>query len=150
MKKILTIPAYIWAVACFLLIPVTFIKNDALALQLAKLPFMKIHPKYNGGELNRKYDKGGLGIAVNKTVYAALFGEGNKGFVQVTFSTHGQLPELINQTIDYNFDASPDFEVVINTLNGETKLTPLSTTVKSLYASSKVKENWVIRINLEK
>jgi hypothetical protein len=150
MKKILTIPAYIWAVACFMLIPVTFIKNDALALQLAKLPFMKIHPKYNGGELNRKYEKDGLGIAVNKAVYAALFGEGSKGFVQVTFSAQGQLPELINQTIDYNFDASPDFEVVINTLNGETKLTPLNTTVKSLYASSKVKENWVIRINLEK
>jgi len=150
MKKILTIPAYIWAVACFLLVPVTFIKNDAFAEQLAKLPFMKIHPKYNGGELNRNYEKDGLSVRINRPVYAALFGEGNKGFVQVTFSAPAQLPEQINQTIDYNFDNNPDFQVTINTLNGETNLIPLDQTVKSVYASSKVKEDWVIRVNIEK
>jgi hypothetical protein len=149
MKKLISIPAYLWAVMCFLLVPITFIQNGAFAKQLAKLPFMKVHPIYSGGELNRKYQEDSLFIAVNQPVKAALFND-SKQMVQVTFSTKGQLPEWIDQTIDYNFDASPDFEVVINTLNGETKLTPLSTTVKSLYASSKVKENWVIRVNLEK
>jgi hypothetical protein len=150
MKKILSIPAYMWAVTCFLMVPVTFIKNDAFAEQLAKLPFMRIHPKYNGGELNRNYENDGLSIKVNMPVYAALFGESNKGFMQVTFSALAQLPEQIDQTIDYNFDSSPDFKVSINTLNGETNLIPLDQTVKSLYASSKVKDSWVIRVNLEK
>jgi hypothetical protein len=150
MKKILAIPAYIWAVACFLLVPVTFIKNEAFAEQLAKLPFMKIHPKYKGGELNRSYEHNGLSVKINMPVFAALFGEGNKGFVQVAFSAPAQLPEQIEETIDYNFDNSPDFRVTINTLSGETILIPLDQTVKSLYASSKVKDDWVIRVNLKK
>lgn len=151
MKKLLTIPAYIWAVACLLIIPITFIKNDALAEQLAKLPFMKIHPKYKGGEINRSYEKDGLLIAVNKPVYPSLYGEGSKGFVQVTFSLPGgQIPQQINQTIDYNFDSHPDFTVTISTITGETNLIPIDPTVISLYASSKVKEEWVIRANLIK
>jgi hypothetical protein len=150
MKKILSIPAYLWAIACFLLIPVTFIKNDAFAEQLAKLPFMKIHPVYSGGDLENKFERDDLVVAVNKPVNTAVFGKGKKEMVQVTFSATGGLPELIDQTIDYDFDTHPDFQVIINTTNGETNLTPLNPVVKSIWASSKVKENWVIRVNLQK
>jgi hypothetical protein len=150
MRKILSIPAYLWAVACFILIPVTFIKNDTFAAKLAKLPFMKVHPVYSGGDLNQQYDRDGLHIAVNKPVNATASGRGKKEMVQVTFSADGQLPEIIDQTIDYDFDNTPDFAVTIHTANGETKLTPLVPAVKSLWASSKMKEFWVIRINLEK
>jgi len=149
MKKILSIPAYIWAVICFLIIPVTFIKNDAFAEKLARLPFMKVHPVYSGGELNQKFEKDGLVIAVNHPVEATPFKNARKRMVQVVFSSSGVLPGMIDQTIDYNFDKYPDFKVRINTANGETTIDPINKTVKSLYASSKVKENWVIRVNLE-
>ncbi len=150
MKKILTVPAYLWAVACFILIPITFIKNDAFAKQMATLSFMKVHPVYSGGELNRTYEADdSLLISVNKPVAAALFGD-RKQMVQVTFSKPGQLPGKIDQVIDYNFDGNPDFQVIINTTNGETKLIPIDRSVKSLWLSSKLKEDWVIRVNLEK
>jgi hypothetical protein len=149
MKKLTTIPAYLWAVICFLLVPITFIQNEAFAKQLAKLPFMKVHPVYSGGDLNRKYQKDSLVIAVNHPVKAALFGN-RKQLVQVTFSSKGQLPDWIKQDIDYNFDGRPEFGVSIHTKDGETILTPVDPTVKSIRASSKVKEDWVIRVSLQK
>jgi hypothetical protein len=148
MKKLLTVSAYLWAVVCLVLIPVVFFKNDTLASQLATLPFMKVHPKYSGGELNRKYEKDSLVIMVNKPVNIALFGD-KRQMVQMAFSRKGNLPGLIDQTVDYNFDNNPDFKVTINTTSGETNLTPLDQTVKSLSASSRVKDDWVIRVNLE-
>lgn len=147
MRKILTIPAYLWAFACFLLIPVTFVKNDAFAKQLATLPFMKVHPIYSGGEVDRTYEKDSLLISVNTPVSAVLLGD-RKQVVQVSFSKPGHLPGMIDQTIDYNLDGNPDFRVIINTANGETNLTPIDQNVKSLWLSSRLKEDWVIRVNL--
>ncbi|MBN1790185.1 MAG: hypothetical protein JW830_06800 [Bacteroidales bacterium] len=149
MRKILSIPAYLWAVACFLLVPVTFVKNDAFAKQLATLSFMKVHPVYSGGEVNRTYEKDSLLITVNKTVAVTLVGD-RKQMVQVSFSKGKQLPGMIDQTIDYDLDGNSDFRVIVNTSNGETNLTPIDQTVKSLWLSSRLKEDWVIRVNLEK
>jgi hypothetical protein len=70
--------------------------------------------------------------------------------VQVKFCRKGQLPGLISQTIDYDFDNNPDFTVTINTLDGNTQFTPVNRSVRSLWASARVKEDWVIRVNLEK
>ncbi len=148
MKSILAIPAYLWAIACFLLIPVTFIKNDTLAVHLSKLPFMKIHPKYSGGKENRSYLRNGLHITVNKPVYAGLRGRNSDGFVQVRFIGIPELPSSIDETIDYDFDDQPDFKVSINTMDGTTELKKLSSGVKSLAISSKVKNDWVIRIKI--
>jgi hypothetical protein len=148
MKKLLSIPAYLWAVACFLIIPVTFVKNDAFAEQLTRLSFMKVHPVYSGGVLNQQYEKDGILISINHPVGTTLFNNGKKGMVQVKFASTGVLPELIEQVIDYNFDNIPDFKVIINTLNGETTFNSLNSTASSLRASSQVKENWVIRLNL--
>ena len=149
MRKILAIPAYLWAVACFLLIPVTFVRNDAFDEQLATLPFMKVNPVYSGGEINRTYEKDDLLISINNPVSTVLLGD-RKQMVQVSFSKRGQLPGMIDQTIDYNLDGNPDFRVIISTTHGETDLTPIDPTVKSLWLSSRLKEDWVIRVNLEK
>jgi hypothetical protein len=148
MRKILFIPAYLWAFACLILIPVTFIKNDILAQQLARLSFMKIHPRYSGGKEKSSNLVNGLNITVYEPVYDGLMGGGANGFVQVKFSGLKNLPPLIHETVDYNFDDTPDFEVSINTSDGNTKLKGLSSHVKSLEVSSKVKEDWLIRVNI--
>jgi hypothetical protein len=148
MKKLLTIPAYFWAVICMLLIPITFIGSSGFAKNLAKLPFMKIHPAFSGGEVDRTYISDSLTIAINKPVFPALFGEGKRGFVQVRFSGKVPLPVWIEEAIDYNNDASSDFTVKINTETGETVLLPISTKVKSSFISTKMKDDWVVRVDL--
>ncbi len=149
MKTLQNIIAYFWATLCFLLIPVTFVQNDLLSKQLTRFSFMRVHPVYSGGELNKTYESGNLLISVNHPVQSTLWKKSSKQVVQVAFSSTQALPELIEQTIDYNFDDVHDFKITVNTPNGKTELFPLNKKVKSLYASSKVKEKWIVRVNLE-
>ncbi len=148
MKKIRIIPAYIWAAACFILIPITFIKNDALAEKLARLPFMKIHPKYSGGDERIAYIKNGLHISVFEPVYSGIKGKGSDGFVQVRFSGTNKMPGTINEAIDYDLNGDPDFKVSINTADGTTALEKLNNHVQSIQVSSKVKDYWLVRVNV--
>ena len=146
MKKLISIPAYIWAVVCLLLIPIAFVGNDFFAGKLATLPFMKVSPVFTGGDSIRSYQQDSMLITINKPVFAALFGTSRKGFVQVKFS--GGLPEKIQSKIDYDNDSNPDFYLQVNTVNGETKLETLSKNVTDLQVSSKVKNYWIVRVNL--
>jgi hypothetical protein len=148
MKKFLTIPAYFWAVICMLLIPVTFIGSSNFAKNLAKLPFMKVHPAFTGGETDRTYVSDSLTVTVNKPVFPALFGEGKRGFVQVRFSGKVPLPAVIEETIDFDNDNSSDFSLKISTKTGETTLQPLNGKVRNSFVSTRVKEDWVVRVDL--
>ena len=148
MKKYLKIPAYVWAFACLLLVPVTFIKNETLARGMAHLPFMKVHPKYSGGKINRSYLTDGLHITVFEPVYSGLRGRGKNGFVQVTFAGIKQMPDSIHESIDYNMDGNADFTVKINTRNGVTGISAINPVIKSLEVSSKVKSDWLIRVKV--
>lgn len=146
MKKLLTIPAYTWAIVCALLLPITFIGNDFFAQKLAHLPFMKVNPKYTGGDVNRSYTKDGITTTIYKPVFTALIGQSSKGFVQVKYSAAKQLPAIIHSTVDYNNDAKPDLTLSINTTTGDTKLTSLSKDVLKVNVSSKVKDYWIVRV----
>jgi hypothetical protein len=148
MKKLRIIPAYLWAAICFILIPITFIKNDALAEKLARLPFMKIHPKYSGGDERIAYINNGLHISVFQPVYSGIKGKGTDGFVQVKFAGTNNMPGSINEAIDYNLDGDPDFRVSVNTSDGATSLEKLNNHVKSIQVSSRVKDFWLIRVNV--
>lgn len=148
MKKLRTIPAYIWAAACFILIPVTFINIDVLAEKLARLPFMKIHPKYSGGDERIAYIKNGLHVTVFEPVYSGIKGKGSDGFVQVKFAGTNDLPATINEAIDYDLNGDPDFKVSVYTADGATTLEKLNSHVKSIQVSSKVKDYWLIRVNV--
>jgi hypothetical protein len=148
MKKIWIFPAYLWASLCIILIPVTFIGNNGLARQLAKLPFMKVNPIYSGGETDRSYNHDSLTITINKPVFEALIGESAMGFVQVRFSAADKLPDNIAEEIDYDNDGKPDFSVSIDTNTGNTGFESLNKDVLSLLVSSKVYDEWIIRIKL--
>jgi hypothetical protein len=150
MKKLRIIPAYIWAAICFILIPITFIKNDVLAEKLARLPFMKIHPKYSGGDERMSYIDNSLHISVFEPVYSGIRGEGPDGFVQVKFAGTNKMPVTISEAIDYDLNGDPDFSVSINTANGVTTLEKLNSHVRSIRISSKVKDYWLIRVNVER
>jgi hypothetical protein len=148
MKKTIQIFAYIWAIICVLLIPVTFMGNDQLASMLAKLSFMKVNPVYSGGETDRIIVKDSLIITINKPVFAALIGESSEGFVQIKFSDSTHLPETIRQEIDYNNDGTGDFVLNINTFSNQTHLVPINENVRDLIISSKVKKDWIVRVGL--
>ena len=147
-KNPLTIPAYIWAIICMLLIPVTFIGNNYFAQKFAHLPFMKVNPKFTGGDIARSYEKDSLNITIYKPVFESLIGTSTNGFVQVKFSGAKQLPSLIHSVIDYDGDGKPDFDLNINTLTNDTKFESFSKYVTKIDVSSKVKDYWIVRVKI--
>jgi hypothetical protein len=148
MKKLVQIFAYTWAIICALLIPVTFMGNGQFATLLSKLPFMKVSPIYSGGVADRVIEKSGMKITINKPVFEALIGESREGFVQIRFSDSTQLPATIMQVIDYNNDGSGDFILNINTRSNQTQMEPINKNVRQLIVSSKVKNDWIVRVGL--
>jgi hypothetical protein len=148
MKKLVIIPAYIWAFICMLILPVTFIGNDYFAQKMSLLPFMKVNPIYTGGDIYRSYKQDSITITINKPVFEALIGSSSKGFVQVKFSGVKKLPAFIRSTIDYNNDNKPDFNLDINTLTGNTKMEALSKQVSELEVSSRVNDYWIVRVKV--
>lgn len=149
MKKILSIIGYTWAVLCLILIPVTFMGNNVFAGMMAKLPFMKVNPIYSGGETDNVLDHAGIKVTINKPVFEALLGQSSKGFVQVKWTAEKVLPHVISDTIDFDNNGAADFIVHIDTKSGNTQLIPLEKNVLSLRISAKVKESWLVRVNLE-
>ena len=149
MKKLLSIVGYSWAVLCLILIPATFIGNNAFANMLAKFSFMKVNARYSGGDLDHVVAKNDYKIEINKPVFTALVGESSEGFVQVKWIAGKELPPVINDTIDFDGNGLPDFSVNIDTKSGKTELKSFDKNVIGLRISSKVKESWLIRVDLK-
>jgi hypothetical protein len=148
MKRVISIIAIVWAFFCTVLILVVVINGPQLAQASAKLPFMKINPLFTGGELNYTVTKHSLVIAINKPVFEALIGKSKTGFVQVKFSGSRKALQLIEQEIDYDLDTKADFRLKINTLKNKTEFISLNPNVISVIVSSKVKNNWIVRIKV--
>jgi hypothetical protein len=149
MKRTISILAITWAFCCTILVLIVIIRMPQFARGAAKLPFMKINPLFTGGDLNYSIEKDSIKIAINKPVFEALIGESNEGFVQITFSGSKNLPKNIVEEIDYNNDSKTDFKLKINTLEETTELSSLNSNVTSLIVSSKVKNDWIVRIKIK-
>ncbi len=149
MNKIKNFIGYSWAIICLLLTPAIFANQTGFSQLLAQLPFMKVTPKYTGGEVVRKIEYTEYTTEIHEPIFEALIGESSEGFVQVTWRVKDKLPERIKETVDFNNDNLPDFQISINTKNGKTKFIPLSEDVLSLDISSEMKKDWAIRVNIK-
>ena len=114
MKKVKTVIGIIWACAGLILIVVLFPGLPGFSKALGSLPFMKINPRYSGGDVAFSQVMPSCTLVVRKPVFTGLWKERSNGFVQVDW--RGDIPAIISDTIDYNMDSSPDFAVRINTV----------------------------------
>jgi hypothetical protein len=148
MKKVKTVMGIIWACAGLILIVVLFPGLTGFSKALGSLPFMKINPRYSGGDIAFSQVMPSCTLVVRKPVFTGLWKERNNGFVQVDW--RGDIPAIISDTIDYNMDSSPDFAVRINTVEPGSELVPLSDHVENINVSTRVSYGWALRVNLRK
>jgi len=148
MKKIKMIAGVMWALAGLLAIIILFPGIPGLSTTLAKAPFMKIHPRYSGGEEMQEIVTDCCTLDVRKPVFNGLIGDRKEGFVQLDW--RGSIPEVIQDTIDYNLDGTADFYITVNTGSREALLTGLSKKVKDIRISTPTSYGWAVRVNLEK
>lgn len=153
LNKLLSAFAYTWAVICLFIIFAIFIKSETLVQLAIKLPFMKVDPIYTGGDIARIYSKDDLLIQVHEPVFEAFIGKPEAGFLQVEFKADstkedGNLPAMLEESIDYNGDGIDDFSVMINTENGETNFSADPKSRMRMNVSTRVKNYWMIRVGM--
>ncbi len=148
MKTFRSILGYSWALLAFVVMLILFPSLDPLSEQVAKLPFMKINPIYQGGEKDREINKADYVITINKPVFESLIGTPDQGFVQVKWE--GKMPETFSDTIDYNNDQTPDLVIGFKDSNTKPSLTILSKKIIGLNNYARTEKGWIVRVDVKK
>lgn len=148
MKKVKIIAGISWAFLGLIMIIILFPGLNGFSVSVSKLPFMKLNPRYSGGEIAFQIIEEGCTLDVRKPVFNGLLKERNSGFVQLDW--RGSVPEIIKDSIDYDNDGIKDFYVLINRKDSKTVLDPISREVKGVAISTPTSYGWAVRVELIK
>ena len=148
MKKVKIIAGIFWAFFCLILIIILFPGLNSFSLSVSKLPFMKLNPRYTGGEIADQVISKSCTLDIRKPVFNGFLKERNLGFVQLDW--HGTIPDIIKDSIDYNHDGIKDFCVLIDRKNSKTVLDPINRKIKGVLISTPTSYGWAVRIGLIK
>lgn len=148
MKKVKIIAGISWALFCLILIIILFPGLNSFSLSVSKLPFMKLNPRYTGGEIADQVISKSCTLDIRKPVFNGFLKERNSGFVQLDW--HGTIPEIIKDSIDYDHDGIKDFCILIDKKNSKTVLEPIDRKVKGVLISTPTSYGWAVRIGLIK
>ena len=148
MKKVKIIAGISWALFCLILIIILFPGLNSFSLSVSKLPFMKLNPRYTGGEIADQVISKSCTLDIRKPVFNGFLKERNLGFVQLDW--HGTIPEIIKDSIDYDHDGIKDFCVLIDRKNSKTVLDPINRKIKGVLISTQTSYGWAVRVGLIK
>lgn len=148
MNKIKITAGLIWAIFCLIVMIMLYFSLGGLSEGFARLPFMKLNPNTNGGEIGQQIAMDNCTLMIRKPVFDGLFKEREKGFVQLDW--RGDLPGLIHDTIDYDMDDSPDFVIDILVPDNKVNLVTLNHKIRDVEISTSTSYGWAARINIVK
>ena len=148
MKNIRIIAGICWAVAGLILIIILFPGLNGFSVSVSKLPFMKLNPRYTGGEVATHLISEKCTLNVRKPVFNGFLKERNSGFVQMDW--HGIVPGEIIDSIDYDNDGKKDFCIEVNSTNSESGLEVYNDKVKKIIISTPTSYGWAVRVGLSK
>ncbi len=148
MKKVKIIAGISWAFLGLILIIILFPGLNSYSLSVSKLPFMKLNPIYSGGEVAEQIVADRCTLDIRKPVFNGFLRERNTGFVQIDWK--GNIPELINDSIDYDQDGIKDFCILVDRKEMKTVLKPLNSKVKGVNISTSTSYGWAVRVGIKK
>jgi hypothetical protein len=148
MKKTKIIAGIFWAFLGLIVFIILFPGLNNFSVSVSKLPFMKINPRYTGGEKAYHLVAEKCTLDIRRPVFNGFLKESNSGFVQIDW--RGDLPALINDSIDYNGDGEKDFFIQINRKNLKTDLKSFNPKVKDVVISTPTSYGWAVRVGLLK
>jgi hypothetical protein len=148
MKKVKIIAGISWAFFCLILIIILFPGLNSFSVSVSKLPFMKLNPRYTGGEIANQIIVESCTLDIRKPVFNGFLKERSSGFVQLDW--HGTIPDTIKDSIDYDHDGKKDFCIFIDRKNSKTILGPVNKKVKSVLISTPTSYGWAVRVELKR
>jgi hypothetical protein len=146
MKKVKIIAGVCWAFAGLILIVILFPALNGFSVSVSKLPFMKLNPRYTGGEVSRQIITGNCTLDIRKPVFNGFLKESKSGFVQIDW--RGSVPEMINDSIDYDNDGKKDFCISVNRTASKSNLEIFNNRVNKILISTPTSYGWAARVGL--
>lgn len=138
---------YLWGAIIPLVVVALFFGLDQWSWFLAKFPFMKIHPRYSGGEISITIKESDVQYTIHNPVFDGLIGERRGGFVQIDIHVLDNGAYPLNQEFDYDQNGIPDFGLLIESSdNNAPKLISDSPLVEGLAGWAMTSEGWIVRI----
>jgi hypothetical protein len=137
------------ASVAILVVVLGFMTISTQAHRLAQAPFMKIHPRYSGGEVVRSFSSGGAFWQVHRPVFDGLLGERRDGFVQVDVEQFSA-DKPAQASIDFDGDGAADFNLLLPSNGAAPQVEALSSAVTGLDAWSREGESAIVRIHLSR
>ena len=148
MKKIKIIAGIFWAFAGLIVIIVMFPGLNSLSGSVSRLPFMKINPRYTGGDVAYQIAEKSCTLEIRKPVFNGFLKDRNSGFVQIDW--RGTVPEIINDTIDFDNDGKKDFHIIIDRKKESAILEPSNKMITDVQISTPTSYGWAVRVGLTK
>src|SRR5664280_440336 len=148
MKKAKIIAGISWAFFCLILILILFPGLNSFSSSVSKLPFMKLNPRYTGGEIAKQIINANCTLDIRIPVFNGFIKERSSGFVQIDW--HGNLPETIKDSVDFDSDGKIDFNILINSKDSKTTIEPFNNNVKKVLISTPTSYGWAVRVGLDK
>jgi len=144
--------AYAWAFMAGPIVFATFMGTDpSFVGKLVAITGLHVHPVYTGGEVSQTIDHDRYQTLVHRPVFDGLIRERNTGFVQIEWRPKdANLPELIDEQIDFDHDGKADVRIQLNTSTNATALDPLDSRVLSANEPIHVQNSRILRVNLTK
>lgn len=148
MKKVKIIAGICWAFAGLILIIILFPGLNGFSVSVSKLPFMKLNPRYTGGEIASQIITGSCTLDIRKPVFNGFLKDRKSGFVQLDW--RGNVPEMIKYSIDYDTDGNRDFCISVNRKESKTSLELFNPNVKGVVISTPTSYGWSVRVGMLK
>jgi hypothetical protein len=152
MSRIVKFLAYAWAFLAGPIVLATFMgSTDFFPRKLVAVTGLHVHPIYAGGEVAQTIDHEHYQTLIHRPVFDGLIRERNTGFVQIEWqSKDANLPELIDEQIDFDRDGKADFRIQLNTSTNATTLGTLDGRFLSADEVIEVQNARILRVNLRK
>jgi hypothetical protein len=148
MKKVKIIAGISWAFLGLLLIIILFPGLNSFSVSVSKLPFMKLNSRYTGGDIARQMITANCTLDIRKPVFNGFIKDRSSGFVQLDW--HGNLPETIKDSVDFDGDGKIDFNILINRKDPKTAIEIFNNMVKKVLISTPTSYGWAVRVGLDK
>jgi hypothetical protein len=149
MNKLKAILGTIVAALMLPVVIVTFMSLGPLSELLVKSTGLQISPWFSGGEVAQTVEHEKYNTQVHRPVFDALIGKRKEGFVQVVWLPKLILPDTIEETIDYDSDGQPDFQVTLHTDSKTAEWQPLTNQAVGLDGPYRIGQGMGVRVRLK-
>ena len=144
--RLQTLFGYTAAVLMLIIALATFIGMNFFSHKLVGTAGLKISPWFSGGEVVATIDRGAYKILQHRAVFDGLIGQKAEGFVQIDFAPLADLPDRINEKIDFDLDGKIDFALEYDVVANTAVITAYNPRVLSLSGCYVLKERCAVRV----